>query len=142
LATGGWRREPRWAARLRARIGRRGALLAVVAGVDVAYGTALATTSWTFRAGAPGWWPAALGGMFGVPVQEWGLLWIVVGLFLLTGVPRRMPDWPHFAVAIALWSWWAFAAVVYGAAGTWGPGAIYAGMVLLVLIAAGWEDPP
>ena len=132
------------AARQRLRIRRRGALLLVLALADIGYGVAIITAAEHFYAGQPKWWPASVGGLYGIPIEVWGGVWVGVGLFLLTGVPRRFPDYWQFTVAVGLSAWWAFTAFVYalvtGYPGVWGPGCLYAGLSLIVLIAAGWED--
>jgi hypothetical protein len=137
--------SPPWSTRVLARIGRRGAMLVVLSVIDIVYGLAMFLTDLVFYA-EPQWWPASIYSMFGLSVGIWGVVWMVVGAFLLTGIPKHIPDSIHFGAAVALWVWWAFAAMVYYfttfSPGTWGPAAVYAGFSLLILIAAGWEDPP
>jgi len=134
--------EPQWSVRLRMWVGRRGAMLALAAAVDIIYGAALATTP----ADTAIWWPAASHELFRFPVPAWGLVWIAIGVVLLTGIPRRIPDGFHFGLAVALWSWWSVASVLdwvtTDSPGLWGLCAIYAGLALGLLVAAGWEDPP
>jgi hypothetical protein len=118
-------------------------MLAVLGCIDIAYGLALLQPLYS-RAPAL-WWPASLGVLYGLPVATWGGVWIAVGLFMFTGMPRRWPDWPQFAAAVAIKAWWAFtafvASIITVSIGSWGPGAIYTGFALIVLISAGWTEP-
>jgi peptidoglycan/LPS O-acetylase OafA/YrhL len=136
--------EPRWAFRLRLRIGRRGALLLVVALAYIAYGIAMALSYWDNSNSPPKWWPVTTPELFGISIPIWGVIWIVVGLFILSGIYPRWPDWPQFTAAIALSVWWGFSALVYFltvySPGVWGIGATYIGFALTILIACGWEE--
>jgi len=136
------RLEPRWAFRIRARLGRRGVLLLTLATMDFAYGVALFVTP----PAVAHWWPASAGELYGIPTYTWGILWMGVGVFMLFGLDRNWPDWPQFSAATALFAWWGFTAFVYSTTqpspGTWGIGATYTGLALIVLVAAGWEEPP
>ena len=120
-------------------------MLVVLGVADIAYGAALIDVQYASPETYRWWWPASLGAIFGIPLAGWGLLWIAVGVFLFTGVPRRWPDWPQFGAAVALKVWWAFAAVISAAVevtpGSWAPGALYVGFAVIVLISAGWEEP-
>lgn len=122
-------------------MGRRGAVLLVSACSVIAYGLAMFASA---SMEAPSWWPASVHRLFGISVPLWGVVWMAVGVFLLFGVPRRWPDWAQFAAGIALFSWWSFAALIYtiNTPGTWGFGATYAGLALILLVTAGWEEPP
>lgn len=135
---------------LHRHVGRRGGALALLAAVDVGYGIALYTTRPVTMRYTPTWWPASLGVLAGIPVHIWGIVWVCVGLFMATGVPRRWRGqhggrW-QFAADVALKSWWALASVLhwwkYGAPGAWAPAVTYAGFAALVLLIAGWREPP
>ena len=134
--------EPQWAYLVRSRVGRRGVLLLTIAAVDFSYGTALFVTPPAMAH----WWPASAGMLYGIPTYLWGVIWMGIGVFMLFGLDRNWPDWPQFGLASALFAWWGFTAIVYsittGGVGTWGPGASYVGLALIVLVAAGWEEPP
>lgn len=137
--------EPSWALRFRKLIGRRGSMLLVLGSIDIVYGIALLEQAW-YPPGTAFWWPSSLSQLYGLPIYIWGVVWVGVGLFLFTGIPRSLPDWPQFTAAVAIKVWWAFTAILASSydisTGSWGPGAIYTGFALIVLISAGWEDPP
>lgn len=126
------------------RVGRRGALLATLAGMDFTYGSAMLASYGLPPEAEPRWWPASVGVVAGIPVGAWGAIWVGVGLFLLTGIPRKASDRLQFAVAELLKVWWACAALLYWSethsAGSWGPAAIYGGIAVMVLMCAGWRD--
>lgn len=131
-------------------IGRRGAVLILLACVDIAYGTAMIISRPVTMRYAPTWWPASLGVLAGVSVRIWGIVWVVVGLFLITGIFRiwrgfHGARW-QFATEVALKSWWALAAFwhwwKFPSPGGWGPAATYLGVAGLVILVTGWQEPP
>lgn len=133
---------------LRRSVGRRGAVLGMLGLVDIFYGLGMIVARPVTMRYTPTWWPASIGRLAGVAVPTWGWVWVVVGIFLFTGVPRPWRDghggrW-QFAVEVALKSWWALAALLawwkYRAPGAWAPACTYVGMAVLVLVVSGWPD--
>jgi hypothetical protein len=124
------------------RIGRRGTVLLTAGVADIVYGIALLRPT---AAPELSWWPASVGQLGGVPLHVWGVVWIVAGVFVLTGVSRRRTDWPQYAVEVGLTAGWAFEAAVYSFAtrpfDVWGPVVVYTALALILVIVSGWEEP-
>jgi hypothetical protein len=114
-------------------IGRRGLMLFVLAIMFGLYGISLLTA-----APGAGWWPVFGGDVIGVPIRVWGFTWVACSIFLLLGAPLER-DSAHFAVAAGMSGLWAFAAIY--TATYWGPGIIYSGLTLIILLCATWPDP-
>ena len=132
----------------RRHIGRRGMVLLLLGLVDLAYGAGMILARPVTMRYAPTWWPASVGQLAGLPTHTWGWIWVGIGFFLFTGIPRTWRDdhggrW-QFAAEVALKSWWALAALLYWwkykALGAWAPAATYVGVAVLVLIISGWPD--
>jgi hypothetical protein len=130
-------------------VGRRGVGLGLLGTVDLFYGAALLLTKPVTMAYQATWWPASVGTLGGIPVHDWGYLWIGVGLFVFIAVPRPWRTghegrW-QFAAEALLKSWWALASVLHWwhwrAPGAWAPAATYIGVAALVLLISGWRDP-
>lgn len=128
------------------RIRRRGAVLCLLGAVDIGYGAALLGSLHHQSK----WWPAYAEYFNGIPTTWWGYVWIVVGLFLLTGVFLKR-DAYHYAADVLLKGFWAASAIeqftvaanngedIYNPAG-WGPACIYIGYAGMVLICSGWKE--
>jgi hypothetical protein len=125
-------------------IGRRGALLLILGGMNIWYGAALVAAEHAIAGVPPRWWPASTAAVVGLDVLVWGWVWIAVGLFLWTGVPRVASDRFQFAAVVALYACWSFSALLFfiqtDNPGAWGPAGIYGGIAFAVLMAAGWRD--
>ena len=130
-------------------LGRRVVLLLLLGVINVVYGSALLVANnagyrnrwWTTAR----WWPAAQGELLSIDIAWWGIIWICVGALLMTGVFSRH-DRHLFAVQMLLTSVWAFGSLYWAfttaSPGLWGQAASYAGMSGIVLLAAGWAEPP
>lgn len=128
---------------------RRAALLLLLGLMDCTYGSALLaangagyTNRWWTTAR---WWPAAQGQLLGIDILYWGVVWIGVGLVLITGIAIRR-DRVLFAAEMMLKSVWGFGALLWAlttsSPGLWGPAATYVGLSGIVLLAAGWAEAP
>lgn len=130
-------------------LGRRPVLLLLLGVVNVIYGAALLVANnagyinrwWTTAR----WWPAAQGEMLGIDIAWWGIVWIVVGAILMSGIFTRA-DRHLFAAQMLLTSVWAFGSLYWAfttsSPGLWGQAAHYVGLSATVLLAAGWAEPP
>lgn len=130
-------------------LSRRATLLLLLGATDVIYGTALLaanaagfTNRWWTTAR---WWPAAQGELLSIDILWWGIVWIGVGLMLMTGIAVRT-DKHLFAAEMLLKSIWGLGALYWAfttsSPGLWGPAATYVGLSALILLAAGWTEPP
>lgn len=129
--------------RLIARARFRSTFLVILGSIQVPYGIALLLSQY---AETPvRWWPGALREVDGVSVTVWGWVWIAVGLFVLATCWRRSDRLP-FAACVMLNFIWASLAIQRGftpphEAGAWGPGVIYLGISVGVLMISAWPDP-
>lgn len=130
----------RMAARLRRRVGHRGASLLFLALVDVVYCYRLLFPS---ERDLTSPWLRFLAGI--VPLWVWAALWGVVGLLCLSRSWRRR-DSGAFAFAIGikvLWTLLALGAGVTGSVEQWYVNAvIFGGFAGFVAIIASWPEPP
>jgi hypothetical protein len=118
--------------RLGRRAGRRGAFLAFLTILDVAYGYAL------FATAAP---QRALD-LF-LPWQAWGIIWMATGAVCSTGILLRR-DRFQFTAAAALKASWGFLYadiwLVQHAPRGWVSVAVWLAFAATVLIIAGWPE--
>lgn len=131
----------RWG-RLSRRIGFRGRVLLIIALTQIAYGAAQIIGG--HQAVPAAWWPVSQGQVLGMPVQLTGLVWVIVGTVVATGVWHPHDRW-HYALAVLLTGSWAVAAGLYwlgsGVPGSWGPAVIYTGNAAAILVISGWPEP-
>jgi hypothetical protein len=138
----------------RPRVGRRGAVLAVLGVVDVLYGSAIVyarANAVDPRVSATGWWwPASQPYVLSLPTQFWGWVWIVVGVALLFGwvIPRITDRWA-FALATCIKVCWACAASFNylradgsSPPGLWGVAVVWIGFAAIMFIVTGWSEVP
>ena len=131
----GWRRIAKLGGTLSLkRVGRRGTALAILAILDISYGTSLLA----------GHIPAATIADEILPLTWWGWTWISIGLFLATGIPRVADHW-QFAVAALFKSFWALMITWYWVThhthGGWGAAGTWLGLAAMVLLISGWPEP-
>lgn len=132
----------RWAPHLywfRIHAGFRGSFLTILGVLDLAYGAALiAATHSTAH-----WWPISVATLAGFPLHYWGGLWIVVGLYLFTGIFRPDDRWQYTAAVLIKSMWAGFATIWWittGIPGGWGLAAIYTAFALSVLLVSAWPE--
>jgi len=117
------------------RVGRRGAALAVLAAVDVCYGTALLA----------GHTAAATAAVMVMPLHLWGWVWIGAAAVLAAGVPLTDDRW-HYGFAALFKTFWALLIAWHWLAhrehGGWGAAMAWLGLAALVLLISGWPEPP
>ncbi len=115
------------------RAGRRGAFLAFLAVLDMAYGYSLWVTA------APQRFLNLL-----LPWQAWGIIWIACGVIVATGVFARW-DRFQFTVAAALKGCWALLYVKLWLADSlprgWVAVTVWGAFALVILVVAGWPEP-
>jgi hypothetical protein len=120
----------RWAAH---HAGRRGAFLAFLAILDLAYGYGLLVAS------APQRFIDLL-----LPYQAWGAIWIAAGLVCASGVFARA-DRLQFAVAATLKGAWGLLYLdiwlIQGLPRGWVSVVIWLAFALVVLLVSGWPEP-
>jgi hypothetical protein len=124
--------------RLSDSIGRRGAVLIVLAIVDVAYGSAI-TYARTVQGSDAVWWPASQDTLLFLPTEGWGWVWVIVGALLLTGVWHRSDRW-QYSLASGLKACWACAAFTSPVQGLWGVVSLYIGFAVVIFIVSGWPE--
>ena len=116
------------------RVGRRGAFLAFLAVLDLAYGYSL------FAASAPQRLVNLL-----LPWQAWGVIWMVVGVACLTGV-FALRDRVQFTLAATLKGAWGLLYVdvwlVQGLPRGWVSVVLWLAFALTVVLVSGWPEPP
>lgn len=114
-------------------VGRRGAFLAFLAVLDLAYGYSLFVTA------APQRQVNLL-----LPWQVWGYIWAGVGVVCLSGVFVRV-DRVQFAAAAALDAAWGLLYLhvwlVQNAPRAWVAVVIWLSFAVTVLIVSGWPEP-
>lgn len=144
MSDGAWRNLPWWrcrAARLRYRIGRRGAALLVFAFVDVIIGWSLIDPSTQAQTAAL---PVYRATVEVAPLSVWGWTWIAVAAVCVAGAVARS-DWFAFAAAIGIKLVWAgcFIAswLVFGAPRGWLGAATWGVVAALVYLISGWPEP-
>jgi len=131
---------PEW---LIARARFRSTFLVILGCIQVPYGIALLLSQ---HSTVPVlWWPGALHQVDGVTVTAWGWVRVAVGVFVL-GTCWRKADRLPFAASVMLNFVWASLAIQRGfdpphEPGAWGPGVIYLGISVGVLMISAWPDP-
>jgi len=114
-----------------ARVGYRGAFLALLGCYDVFFGIYL-------TGGAAILHPLLL------PEQTWGIIWIITGAFLFTGVPGRH-DRFQFAGAVFIKAAWALEylrlMLITSLPYQWARAAYWLCFALLVLTVSAWPEP-
>jgi hypothetical protein len=124
----------RAAARAGRRAGRRGAFLAFLAVLDLAYGYSLFATAAPQRAYD----------LF-LPWQAWGIIWMATGAVCASGVIARR-DRAQFTAAAALKAAWGFLFadiwLVQGIPRGWVSVVLWLAFAATVLIIAGWPEQP
>jgi len=131
---------PGW---LIARARFRSTFLVILGCIQIPYGIALLLSQ---HSTVPVlWWPGALRMVDGVPVTAWGWVWVSVGAFVLATCWRKTDRLP-FAASVMLNFVWASLAIQRGfqaprETASWGPGVIYLGISVGVLMISAWPDP-
>jgi len=121
----------------------RSSFLVILGCIQVPYGLALILSQ---RSSVPvRWWPGAERAVDGVPVTAWGIIWVAVGTIVLATCWTRQDRIP-FALCVMLNFIWASLAIQRGLAppheaGAWGPGVIYLGISVGVLMISAWPEP-
>lgn len=133
-------RRLRW---LTDRIGRRGAVLLILGIVWIVYGYTIGTVPHAV---------GALGILDKIPTAVWAAMWIGCGAVAAghCGVTRAHDGRGFTLLAIppAVWAfglWWAEVTYLAGVGGTpysWAAAIIWTGLAALVVIVAGWVEPP
>lgn len=120
----------RWVKR---HVGRRGAFLAFLAILDLAYGYSLLATTG----------PQRLVNLL-LPWQVWGWIWIAVGVVCLSGVPVRV-DRVQFAVAATVKAAWGLLYVhvwlIQGLPRGWVSVVVWLTFAFTVVVVSGWPEP-
>lgn len=134
------RRLPAW---LTARARFRSTFLIILGLIQVPYGIALLASQHGHA--AIHWWPGAFHQVDGVPVTFWAWVWITCGTIVLATCWTRHDQIP-FALSVMLNFTWASLAIQRGfepprEPGAWGPGVIYLGISVGVLMISAWPDP-
>ncbi len=125
----------------RSRLGFRGAILLCLAFIDFIYGLTLLLPSQETRRGSAYAWRQEF-----MPTECWGILWITVGVFLVSQAWARR-DRAAYAVAIGVKWLWATVCL-----GSWvlGPvpasqafalGGLFAGFGMIAFIISLWSEP-
>ena len=130
---------PRRAEGIRHQIGRRGAILLILALIDFAYGGSLVAPSDELASSSATMWRQHI-----APIWAWGAAWLVVGVILFVSAFLRN-DAIGYAAAIGwkiIWAAttlasWAFGGVPRGWVATiiW---AVFGGMIWVI---AEWPEP-
>jgi hypothetical protein len=121
----------------------RSSFLFILGCIQVPYGVALLLSQ---RAHHPvHWWAGAKHSLDGIPVTWWGVVWVACGVTVLATC-RRENDRIPFALSVMLNFTWASLALQTGfesprEEGAWGPGAVYLGISIGVLMISAWPDP-
>jgi hypothetical protein len=126
-------RLARWLAR---HAGRRGAFLAFLAVLDLAYGRALITSSVI---------PLAHGPDFLLPLAAWGWIWTGTGAACAAGVLMARDRIPYTLAAALKGAWGVLYASIWvegTAPDAWVSVAVWLTFSLTVLLVAGWPEPP
>jgi len=121
----------------------RSSFLVILGSIQVGYGVALLLSQ--HSRGPLHWWPGAFRSVDGVSVTFWGFIWLACGIAVLSLCWRRNDRVP-FAISVSLNFLWAALALQRGfepphEAGAWGPGVIYLGISIGVLMISAWPDP-
>jgi hypothetical protein len=112
--------------------GRRGAFLAVLGVYDLFYG----------------WFLFAGGALQRAPLlgeHTWGIIWLVTGVVLVAGSSIRRHDRLFFTAASLVKTAWAaefLRLALIGVPYDWARTGYWAAFAALVIVAAGWPDPP
>ena len=121
----------------------RSSFLIVLGAIQIPYGIAMVLSQ---RSKTPvHWWPGAEHSVDGIPVTAWGIAWIAIGAVVLVTCRRKSDNIP-FALSVMLNFLWASLAIQRGLqspheAGAWGPGVVYLGISIGVLMISAWPDP-
>lgn len=112
--------------------GRRGAFLAFLTVLDLAYGCSLFSFP---RVGL-------LGINIGIPINAWAWLWIATGIICATGIFLRS-DRVQYTMAALLktawgflwaWLWW------QGEPDSWASVAVWLSFAMTIVLIAGWPE--
>jgi len=121
------------------RVGRRGAVLLILATVDVGVGWSYLYPTAETAASQSVLWRNSL-----APGWVWGVLWIAVGLCCLIAAFFRN-DVPGFVPAVALKAVWSTLEAIGWLRGAidagYRPALIWAGYALLIFVVAGLAEP-
>lgn len=121
-------------------VGRRGAVLAYLAVVDVLFAVSLADPA------PPGDRPSGVRFLAEVlPLQVWAGLWAAVAVVLVVGAfVHRIDRWA-FAAAIMIKTLWGHVYLLGWIVGEvergWVNAVVWLGLAVLVMIIAGWPEP-
>lgn len=114
--------------------GRRGAFLAFLTVLDIAYGWALLTMSVAPLKHSPD---------FFLPLHVWGFIWIGTGLFCLSGIFLRF-DRIHYTAAAMLKAAWGLLYLDLQLEGTahqaWVSVTVWIAFAFIVMLVAGWPE--
>jgi hypothetical protein len=117
--------------KLKHRIGRRGAFLGFLAVLDLCYGYSLLTT------------PPVLKYDLLLPWWAWGVIWLAVGAFALSGMFFRK-DWPQYTVCAVLKAAWAALSahlwLIQHLPRGWVSVVIWAAFSVTVVLVGGWPE--
>lgn len=125
----------------RSRLGFRGAILLGFAFIDIVYGLTLLLPSAETRRGSAYAWRSEF-----LPTELWGVLWVLVGVFLITQAWARR-DRAAFAVAIAIKLAWMMVALGSWIVGPVPPSqalslvAIFGAFAWVAFVASLWSEP-
>lgn len=119
-------------------VGRRGAVLAYLALVDLLFALSLYRPP---AEPAPGLrFLASV-----LPLEAWGTAWLVVGVVCAVGAFVHRVDRFAFACAVAIKTLWGGVYLLGWAVGCiergWVSAVIWLGLAVLVMILAGWPEP-
>ena len=123
------------------RIGRRGAVLALLGGIAALYGYALIQQPIPSRVGLE-----LL--LHVMPMTGWAATLIAAGcLAIVCALVRQGRDWPGYVALVVVWtpwslsfltSWWPLGDNPRG----WISAAIFGALALIPAVAVGWPEPP
>lgn len=125
----------RWSLRIARRVGRRGAFLLFLALLDFAYGYSLYSA------------PRALVRSTDLLLSwnAWAVLWLIVGVICLTGVPIRNDKFQYTVSAAFKTAWGLLNVEIWltrGQPSAWVAAIIWLAFAATVLLISGWPEPP